>query len=98
MRVVHARSGVVLSLDGGAFPALLRPFRLGVGGRAGDGRQWFSWITLDDEVAALRFLLDHDVEGPVNLTAPHPVTNRRADRGPRPGAAPSHRAAPSRAW
>ena len=49
--------------------------KLGLGGRAGSGRQYLSWITLADEVRAIRFLLDHDVSGPVNLTAPEPVTN-----------------------
>jgi uncharacterized protein len=51
------------------------PFKLGVGGRIGSGRQYVPWISLDDEVGALVFLLDNDVAGPVNLTAPEPVTN-----------------------
>ncbi|HEY8545639.1 MAG TPA: TIGR01777 family oxidoreductase [Acidimicrobiales bacterium] len=77
IRTVLARTGIVLSTDGGAFPKMLLPFRLGVGGPFGSGRQWMSWITLADEVAALRFLLDHDdLEGPVNLTAPGAVRNR----------------------
>ena len=75
VRVVHPRTGVVLSDSGGALAEMLPFFRLGLGGRIGDGRQWMSWITLHDEVEALMWLLDADVEGPVNLTAPSPVTN-----------------------
>lgn len=75
IRVVFARSGLVMSPDGGAFGRLLRLFRLGLGGPLGDGRMWWSWITMADEVAALRFLLVHDVHGPVNLTGPEPVRN-----------------------
>jgi uncharacterized protein (TIGR01777 family) len=81
VRTVLARSGVVLSTHGGALPKLLRLFRLGLGGRMGSGRQWASWITLPDQVGALRFLLeggrDGAVAGPVNLTSPQPVTNRQ---------------------
>ena len=73
---MHPRTGVVLSDSGGALAEMLPFFRLGLGGRIGDGRQWVSWITLRDEVEALCWLLDADVEGPVNLTAPAPVTNR----------------------
>ncbi len=76
IRVVHPRTGVVLSRSGGALGEMLPFFRLGLGGRIGNGRQWVSWITLQDEVAALMWLLSADVEGPVNLTAPEPVTNR----------------------
>ena len=76
IRVVHPRTGVVLSDSGGALAEMLPFFRLGLGGRVGDGRQWMSWITLHDEVEALAWLLDADVDGPVNLTAPAPVTNR----------------------
>jgi len=75
-RVVHLRSGIVLSPTGGALKKQLPLFRFGVGGRLGSGRQFMSWITLEDEVAAIDFLLHHDsVSGPVNLTAPQPVTN-----------------------
>jgi uncharacterized protein (TIGR01777 family) len=74
--VCHLRSGVVLSARGGALAAQLRLFRLGLGGRLGSGRQWLSWITLTDEIAAIRFLLTAEaVHGPVNLTSPEPVTN-----------------------
>jgi len=76
VRVVHARSGIVLTADGGALPRMALPFKFGAGGRLGSGRQWMSWITLVDEIAALRHLLTGDRRGPVNLTAPVPVTNR----------------------
>jgi len=69
------RTGIVQTPAGGALAKLLPLFRLGLGGKMGSGRQWWSWITLRDEVAAIRWLLDHDLEGPVNLTAPNPVTN-----------------------
>lgn len=75
VRVAHVRTGIVLDADGGALAKQLPVFKLGLGGRAGTGTQWMSWITLADEVAALRFILDHHLEGPVNLTAPAPVTN-----------------------
>lgn len=75
VRVVHPRIGVVLGPSGGALGNLLPLFRLGLGGRIGDGRQWMSWITLPDLAAALVWLLNADVEGPANLTAPAPVTN-----------------------
>ena len=76
IRVTHPRTGVVLSRSGGALAEMLPFFRLGIGGRIGDGRQQMSWISLHDEVEALMWLLEADVEGPVNLTAPEPVTNR----------------------
>jgi len=65
----------VQAAEGGALAKQLPFFKLGLGGRAGSGRQYLSWITLSDEVRAIRFLLDHDVSGPVNLVAPEPVTN-----------------------
>jgi uncharacterized protein len=77
IRTVHTRSGIVLSARGGALRRQLPLFRLGLGGRLGSGAQWTSWVTLHDEVRALRFALEHDsVSGPVNVTAPAPVTNR----------------------
>lgn len=79
IRTVLARTGIVLSKRGGALPKMLPLFRFGVGGPFGSGKQWMSWITLADEVAALRFLLDGGADGlsgPVNLTAPQPVTNK----------------------
>jgi uncharacterized protein (TIGR01777 family) len=75
IRVAHIRTGIVLG-EGGALRKMLPLFKLGIGGRLGSGDQWMSWISLADEVAAIRFLLDHAVAGPVNLTAPNPVTNR----------------------
>jgi uncharacterized protein (TIGR01777 family) len=76
IRVVTPRSAMVLGLDGGALPRLARLTRLGLGGRLGRGRQWWSWITLDDQVSALRFLLEDDaLAGPVNVATPNPVTN-----------------------
>jgi hypothetical protein len=75
IRVVHPRTGIVLSRDGGALAKMLLPFKFGLGGRLGSGRQYWSWISLHDEVAALRWLIDHDLSGPVNLTGPEPVTN-----------------------
>jgi uncharacterized protein (TIGR01777 family) len=77
VRVAHLRTGIVLDRSGGALGKQLPLFKLGLGGRAGRGDQWMSWITLDDEVRAIRFALDHpELRGAVNLTAPAPVTNR----------------------
>jgi hypothetical protein len=80
IRVVCARTGLVLSPKGGALPKLLPLFKLGLGGRYGSGAQWWSWITIDDEIRAIAWLLENDVRGPVNLTAPNPVTNREFTR------------------
>ena len=81
IRVVHPRSGMVLSPHGGALARMLPPFRFGVGGRMGHGRQWTSWIALDDEIAAIRFLVDTPtLAGPVNVTSPRPVTNAEFTR------------------
>ena len=75
-RVAFLRTGVVLDPSGGALREQLPFFKLGLGGRIGSGRQWFSWISLHDEVEAILHLLTaDDVTGPVNLTAPNPVTN-----------------------
>lgn len=77
VRVVHTRSGVVLSADGGALGKVLPLFKLGLGGRLGSGRQWMSWIAIADHITALRFLLDRaDLAGAVNVTSPEPVRNR----------------------
>lgn len=73
-RVVHLRTGIVLAAQGGALGKMLPLFKLGLGGKFGNGRQWQSWISLDDEVGAIRHLLTTEVRGPVNLTAPNPVT------------------------
>lgn len=74
-RLAYLRTGVVLAAAGGALKAQLPFFRLGIGGRIGDGRQWLSWISIQDMVQAIIWLLDNEVSGPVNMTAPNPVTN-----------------------
>jgi uncharacterized protein len=76
LRVVRTRTGVVLSDSGGALEKMLPPFKLGVGGPVAGGRQYLSWVHLDDVVRAMLFCLDNEeASGPVNLTAPEPVTN-----------------------
>lgn len=76
IRVVNLRIGVVLSRKGGALAKMLLPFKLGVGGKIGDGVQWMSWIELDDVVGAIRHAIDTDsLAGPVNAVSPCPVTN-----------------------
>jgi uncharacterized protein len=95
IRVVTIRTGLVMSQHGGAFQRLLSLARLGGAGPMGSGRQWWSWITLDDEVAAIAFLLEHDaLSGPVNLTAPEPrrqldVARAMASRLHRPALLPA---------
>ena len=77
IRTVHARTGLVVARGGGAWAPLFPIFRAGLGGRLGSGRQFWSFISLHDEIAALRFLIDTpSLSGPVNLTAPDPLTNR----------------------
>jgi uncharacterized protein (TIGR01777 family) len=77
IRVVNLRFGVILSARGGALGQMLTPFRLGLGGRIGTGRQWMSWIAIDDAIGATAHALATDsVRGPVNGVAPNPVTNR----------------------
>jgi uncharacterized protein (TIGR01777 family) len=90
VRVVRMRTGIVIAADGGLLvrPAplpvvkisLLQLFRLGLGGTLGSGKQWLSWISAQDTVAAMRFLLTSDLSGAVNVTAPQPVTNREFTR------------------
>jgi len=80
VRVAHLRTGIVLSPAGGALKKQLPLFKLGVGGRFGNGRQWQSWIGLPDEIGAIEFLLTAEVSGAVNLTAPAPVTNAEFTR------------------
>jgi uncharacterized protein (TIGR01777 family) len=77
VRVVSFRQGIVLTRAGGALARMLTPFKLGVGGRVGSGRQWWSWVALPDAIAAYRFVLENDVSGPVNLSAPNPATNEQ---------------------
>ncbi len=75
VRCVAIRTGVVLGRNGGALPRMILPFRLYLGGHLGSGRQWFSWISLDDEVAAIKFLMENEnLRGVFNLTAPQPAT------------------------
>ncbi|HMM80858.1 MAG TPA: TIGR01777 family oxidoreductase [Pyrinomonadaceae bacterium] len=77
IRTVLLRTGIVLSKDGGALATMLLPFKIGVGGVIGDGKQWMSWISLDDEIRAIEFVLEHEeVRGAVNLVSPNPVTNQ----------------------
>jgi uncharacterized protein len=76
VRVAMLRTGVVIARDGGALPKLLVPFRLGVGGRVGNGRQWMSWIALGDVVRAVLHIVDDaTLEGPIDAVSPHPVRN-----------------------
>ena len=75
IRVVTIRTGLVLDAEQGFLAKMVPLFKLGVGGRLGSGKQWWSWIAKEDEVGAIIFLLGAEVEGPVNLTAPNPVTN-----------------------
>jgi uncharacterized protein (TIGR01777 family) len=77
IRSVHTRFGLVLSTEGGALPTMLLPFRLGLGGRIGNGRQWWSWVAIEDLVGAILHALQHDTHGAVNVVAPNPVTNAK---------------------
>jgi uncharacterized protein (TIGR01777 family) len=71
----------VMSADGGALPAMLTPFRMGLGGRLGNGRQWQAWVSVRDVVGAIQHVLNHDeLSGPVNAVAPNPVTNAEFTR------------------
>ncbi|MDL1875218.1 TIGR01777 family protein [Cytophagia bacterium CHB2] len=77
IRVAHPRTGVVLSTEGGALKEILLPFRLGVGGVMGSGKQYWSWIAFDDLIGALQHALKNEsLQGPFNVVAPQPVTNR----------------------
>lgn len=79
-RVVYVRTGIVLATNGGALGQILPFFKAGIGGRIGSGSQYWSWISIVDEVAALVHLLDSDLAGPVNLVAPGAVTNAEFTR------------------
>ncbi len=84
IRVVHARLGVVLSREGGALKMMLPPFLMGAGGPLGDGKQYMSWIDLDDTAKAFIYLATKDsVNGPVNVVAPNPETNAQFTKTPR---------------
>ena len=76
-RVVHLRQGIVLSTRGGALKPMLLPFKLGIGGRVGSGKQWWSWIALDDLVAVYAHVIEAGGEGAFNVTAPNPATNEQ---------------------
>ncbi len=81
IRVVLLRTGMVLSNQGGALPLMLLPFKMFVGGPLGRGRQWISWIHIDDEVEAIRYAIaEKQIEGALNASAPHPLTNREFSR------------------
>ena len=75
-RVVKIRTGLVLDPTGGALGRMLPLFRFGLGGKLGNGKQWWSWITLHDQIRAIAFLLEHNISGAVNITSPNPVTNQ----------------------
>lgn len=76
IRVVHLRTGVVLAKEGGALPKMVTPFRIGLGGKIGSGRQYMSWIDLEDEAQVILHCLQKDsLQGPVNSVGPSPVTN-----------------------
>jgi uncharacterized protein (TIGR01777 family) len=76
VRTVKIRTGLVLEPTGGALGKMLPLFKFGLGGKLGSGRQWWSWITLHDELRAICYLLENQLEGPINLTAPNPATNQ----------------------
>lgn len=76
IRVVRARFGIILAKHGGALPQMVRPFRLGVGGKLGSGKQWMSWVTLVDTVRIIRLAMENgSVTGPVNVVSPQPIRN-----------------------
>lgn len=80
-RIVKIRVGIVLGLDGGAFPTMALPYKLFVGGKIGSGRQWMSWIHIDDMVGLIDYCIrNSDISGPVNATAPSPVRNAEFGR------------------
>lgn len=76
VRTVKLRMGLILDPTGGALGKMLPPFRFGMGGRLGSGKQWWSWITLHDVIRAIIFALENPISGPINITAPNPVTNQ----------------------
>ena len=75
-RTVKIRTGLVLEPTSGALGRMLPLFKFGLGGKLGSGKQWWSWITLHDQIRAICYLLEKDIEGPVNLTSPNPATNQ----------------------
>ena len=81
VRTVKLRTGLVLDPTGGALGKILPIFRFGLGGKLSNGKQWWSWITLHDQIRAIAFLLENKISGPVNLTSPNPVTNSEFTAG-----------------
>ena len=81
VRTIKLRTGLVLDPTGGALGKMLPLFRFGLGGKLSHGKQWWSWITLHDQIRAIAFLLESKVAGPVNLTSPNPVTNSEFTAG-----------------
>ena len=81
VRTVKLRTGLVLDPTGGALGRMLPLFRFGLGGKLGNGKQWWSWITLHDHIRAITFALESKIEGPVNVTSPNPVTNQEFTDG-----------------
>ena len=81
LRTVKLRTGLVLDPTGGALGKMLPIFRFGLGGKLSNGKQWWSWITLHDQIRAIAFLLENKVSGPVNLTSPNSVTNSEFTAG-----------------
>ena len=81
VRHVQLRTGIVLGREGGVLPRLMQPFRFFLGGRVGSGNQWVSWISLQDDIRAIRFLMENQsLQGPFNLTSPRPVTMKEFSR------------------
>ena len=81
VRTVKIRTGLVLDPTGGALGKMLPLFRFGLGGKLSNGKQWWSWITLHDQIRAIAFLLENKISGPVNMTSPNPVTNSEFTAG-----------------
>ena len=81
IRTIKLRTGLVLDPTGGALGRMLPLFRFGFGGKLGNGKQWWSWITLHDQIRAIVFALESKIEGPINLTSPNPVTNQEFTAG-----------------
>ena len=82
VRTVKLRTGLVLDPTGGALGRMIPLFRFGIGGRLGSGKQWWSWITLHDVIRAVTFALENPIAGPINITAPNPVTTVGRDGVP----------------
>jgi len=76
VRTIKLRTGLVLDPTGGALGRMIPLFKFGIGGKLGSGKQWWSWITLHDQVRAMIFLMQSEIEGAVNITSPNPVTNK----------------------